>query len=98
MGPKFNADNGAPAPESLTDKTYTCADPKDRETPVRERQPRREPRGNRRNRIGYDGGSFIVEVVDPVGDYLATTQTTFDFAAIRALTDFRYFSTRCMRP
>jgi phosphoglucomutase len=33
----------------------------------------------------YDGGSFIVEVIDPVEDYLATMQTVFDFNTIRAL-------------
>ena len=79
FGIKFNASNGGPAPEKLTDaifaKTRTIASYKTVDTPDID--------------LGKVGtvtvGGMTVEVVDPVADYAELMQSLFDFEAIRAL-------------
>jgi phosphoglucomutase len=81
-GIKYNTENGAPALEALTDSIYM------RTQKINEYQladlggdVNLEDPGT----TIFDGGSFIVEVIDPVEDYLATLETVFNFDAIRAL-------------
>ena len=76
FGIKYNASNGGPAPEKITDaifaktktiSTYKTLDTQDVDI----------------NKIGeIELGNIIVEVVDPVSDYAALMQTLFDFDAI----------------
>jgi len=78
-GIKFNAGGGEPAPERVTDAIYgftqgittlRAADIPDVDL----------------SKVGTTKfGSFEVEVVDPVSDYLATLAEVFDFPAIAAL-------------
>ncbi len=79
FGIKYNASNGGPAPEKLTDaifaKTKTIASYKiadfadvDLDT------------------VGtFSAGGISVEVIDPVADYAALMESLFDFAAIRRM-------------
>ena len=76
FGIKYNAGNGGPAPEKITDaifaktktiSTYKTLDAQDIDI----------------NKIGrVELANMIVEVVDPVSDYAALMQTLFDFDAI----------------
>ena len=79
FGIKYNASNGGPAPEKITDaifaKTKTISTYKTLNTQDIDIQ-----------KIGEIAlGNIIVEVVDPVSDYAALMQTLFDFDAIGAL-------------
>ncbi len=79
FGIKYNASNGGPAPEKITDAvfahtktitTYRLSDAPDVDL----------------DRIGtFDLDGLRVDVVDPVTDYLALMETLFDFDAIRAM-------------
>ena len=79
FGLKFNAANGGPAPEQLTDamfaetqiiSSYTIATSDDIDLQT----------------IGTSSlGPMAVEVVDPVTDYTALMESLFDFGKIRAL-------------
>ncbi len=79
FGIKYNAGNGGPAPEKMTDAvfarskvidTYKISDAADIDL----------------SRIGTTQvEGMIVEIVDPVADYAALMQTLFDFDAIRDL-------------
>ncbi|KAK1320978.1 hypothetical protein QJS10_CPA03g02020 [Acorus calamus] len=86
-GVKFNYNSGQPAPESITDKIYgntlslseiRMADLPDVDL----------------SRLGVsEYGSFSVEVIDPVSDYLELMENVFDFELIRSLlsrSDFRF--------
>lgn len=79
FGIKFNAANGGPAPESLTDAIY------ERTTTI---SSYRILDGDAPD-IGTIGaatvGDMAVEVVDPVTDYADLMETLFDFPAIKAL-------------
>ncbi len=79
FGIKYNAANGGPAPEKITDaifaKTKSIASYKITDTPDVDL-----------NSIGISKvGNMTVEVVDPVSDYAALMQQLFDFDQIRAL-------------
>lgn len=79
FGIKYNAGNGGPAPEKITDaifaktktiSTYKTLDTQDIDL----------------NKIGnVELANIVVEIVDPVSDYAALMQTLFDFDAIRDL-------------
>jgi len=79
FGIKYNASNGGPAPEKVTDaifeRTKTISTYKIVENGVLD--------------LGRTGesklGGMTVEVIDPVADYASLMQTLFDFDAIRAL-------------
>ncbi|KAG5077805.1 hypothetical protein JHK82_056500 [Glycine max] len=86
-GIKFNYSSGQPAPESITDKIYgntlsisviKIADILDVDI----------------SKVGVTKfGSFSVEVIDPVSDYLELLETVFDFQLIKGLLsrpDFRF--------
>ncbi len=79
FGIKYNADNGGPAPEKLTDaifantrkiSSYRIADfdPVDIDTIAT-----------------TEAGGMTVEIVDPVTDYAALMESLFDFDAIRRM-------------
>ena len=79
FGIKFNAANGGPAPEKLTDAIHAKSQAINRycitDTPDIDL-----------DRLGETMvGTTRVEVIDPVDDYAALMQTLFDFDAIRAL-------------
>ncbi|CAI0547063.1 unnamed protein product [Linum tenue] len=86
-GIKFNYSSGQPAPESITDKIYgntlSISDIKTAEIPDTDL-----------SHVGITKyGSFSVEVVDPVSDYLELMENVFDFQLIKSLVsspEFRY--------
>jgi phosphoglucomutase len=79
FGIKYNASNGGPAPEKITDAVferskvidaYKISDAPDIDL----------------SRIGTQAvDGMTVEVIDPVADYAALMETLFDFDAIRAM-------------
>ena len=78
FGIKFNAANGGPAPEKMTDAIYA-------ETPkiadiLHPRYARRRHRPPGSLRVG----DMQVEVIDPVADYAELMRELFDFDALRA--------------
>ncbi|CAI9092134.1 OLC1v1027307C1 [Oldenlandia corymbosa var. corymbosa] len=78
-GIKFNYSSGQPAPESITDKIYgntlSISEIKVADIPDVDL-----------TRLGITKyGNFIVEVVDPVADYLELMENVFDFSLIRSL-------------
>lgn len=79
FGVKFNAQNGGPAPESLTSKIFEAT-----KTIAQFKLARIDDVD-----LGSVGatqqGEMLVEVVDPVESYQALMETLFDFGAIRAL-------------
>jgi phosphoglucomutase len=79
FGIKYNAENGGPAPEKLTDRIFagaqTIAVIKTLDTP--------DVDIDALGTTALDGGT--VEIVDPVTNYAALMRTLFDFDAIRAL-------------
>jgi phosphoglucomutase len=79
FGIKFNAANGGPAPERLTDAIYACSLAIERilsvDTP--------ELPLDRPATLSLAG--MVVEVIDPVADYLELMRSLFDFDALRAL-------------
>ncbi|GFP84755.1 phosphoglucomutase chloroplastic [Phtheirospermum japonicum] len=86
-GIKFNYSSGQPAPESITDKIYgntlSISEIKTGDIPDVDL-----------SRLGQvDYGTFCVEVVDPVADYLELMENVFDFSLIKRLlsrSDFRF--------
>ncbi|MCB1377929.1 MAG: alpha-D-glucose phosphate-specific phosphoglucomutase [Alphaproteobacteria bacterium] len=79
FGIKFNAANGGPAPEKITDaifaRTKTIAAYRTLDAPDIDL-----------DRIGaVQLGTTVVEVIDPVADYAELMQQLFDFDAIREL-------------
>jgi phosphoglucomutase len=79
FGIKYNAENGGPAPEKLTDRIFagaqTIAVIKTLDAP--------DVDIDALGTTKLDGGT--VEIVDPVTNYAALMRTLFDFDAIRAL-------------
>ncbi|XP_010442688.1 PREDICTED: phosphoglucomutase, chloroplastic [Camelina sativa] len=78
-GIKFNYSSGQPAPESITDKIYgntlSISEIKVAEIPDIDL-----------SQVGVTKyGSFSVEVIDPVSDYLELMEDVFDFNLIRGL-------------
>ena len=80
FGIKYNAGNGGPAPEKLTEAIY-------RRTLAVDRYAIADIDPVDLDRIGSvtTATGMVVEVVDPVADYAALMETLFDFAAIRSL-------------
>jgi phosphoglucomutase len=78
FGIKFNATNGGPAPEKLTDAIYA------RTLAITEILTVESPDVDL-GRIGTQtAGALKVEVIDPVADYLDLMRELFDFPALRA--------------
>lgn len=79
FGVKYNAGNGGPAPEKVTDAIFS------RSKSITSFKTSDAPDIDL-HRTGFaNSGGMKVEVVDPVADYAALMQTLFDFDAIRAL-------------
>ena len=79
FGIKYNASNGGPAPEALTEKIYefskTVSSYKTLDGPDMDLE-----------QLGLQRlGSMEVEIVDPVEDYADLMETLFDFDAIRQM-------------
>ena len=79
FGIKYNASNGGPAPEKITDaifaKTKSISSYKTTDTPDVDLA-----------KVGTSKvGNMTVEVIDPVADYAELMQSLFDFDAIRVL-------------
>ncbi|TKY51235.1 Phosphoglucomutase [Spatholobus suberectus] len=86
-GIKFNYSSGQPAPESITDKIYGNTQS------ISEIKIADVPDVDLSNVGVTKFGSFSVEVIDPVSDYLELLETVFDFQLIRGLLsrpDFRF--------
>ncbi|KAH9626058.1 hypothetical protein KSS87_001983 [Heliosperma pusillum] len=86
-GIKFNYSSGQPAPESITDKIYGNT------LSISEIKIANIPDVDL-SRVGVTKfGNFIVEVVDPVADYIELMENVFDFELIRSLlsrSDYRF--------
>ncbi|XP_074281926.1 phosphoglucomutase, chloroplastic isoform X2 [Silene latifolia] len=86
-GIKFNYSSGQPAPESITDKIYGNT------LSISEIKMANIPDVDL-SRVGVTKfGNFIVEVVDPVADYIELMENVFDFELIRSLlsrSDYRF--------
>ncbi|MDE2145840.1 MAG: alpha-D-glucose phosphate-specific phosphoglucomutase [Burkholderiales bacterium] len=79
FGIKYNAGNGGPAPEKLTERIYEC-------TLALERYLTLDTPAIDLDRLGPQAlGAMAVEVIDPVAEHAALMARLFDFAAIRAL-------------
>ncbi|HUN92842.1 MAG TPA: alpha-D-glucose phosphate-specific phosphoglucomutase [Burkholderiaceae bacterium] len=79
FGIKYNASNGGPAPERLTDAIY-------RRTQAIDAYRYVEAADIDLARVGsHRIGSTLVEVIDPVGDYAELMQQLFDFDRLRGL-------------
>ncbi|XP_058769745.1 phosphoglucomutase, chloroplastic [Vicia villosa] len=86
-GIKFNYSSGQPAPESITDKIYGNT------LSISEIKIADIPDVDLSNVGVTKFGSFSVEVIDPVSDYLELLETVFDFPLIKSLIsrpDFRF--------
>ena len=82
FGIKFNAANGGPAPEKITDAIYA-------ETlSIQEILTLDTPDVDLGVAGSYEAGGMQVEVIDPVADYVELMKELFDFPALRdAITD-----------
>ena len=79
FGIKFNAANGGPAPEKITDAIHA------RTLEIREYRTVDAPDVDL-GRLGAQSvGALAVEIIDPVADYLGLMREIFDFDALRAL-------------
>ena len=79
FGIKFNAANGGPAPERITDAIYAC-------TQAVHTLHSTDTADVDLDRLGVTPvEDCAVEVIDPVADYLALMRKLFDFDALRAL-------------
>lgn len=79
FGIKYNAENGGPAPEKLTDAIYA------RSTAIKAYKIA-DIAAVDLDKLGtFEVGGMKVEVVDPVSDYAELMETLFDFDALRAL-------------
>jgi phosphoglucomutase len=79
FGIKFNAGNGGPAPEKVTEAIYRCT------LAVREILSFDAPDVDLDRRAVQAMGPLVVEVIDPVADYLELMRDLFDFDALRGL-------------
>ncbi|MCL7033988.1 hypothetical protein MKW94_011226, partial [Papaver nudicaule] len=86
-GIKFNYSSGQPAPESITDKIYGNT------LSISEIKTAAIPDVDLSHLGVTEYGSFSVEVIDPVADYLELMKDVFDFPLIKSLLsrpDFRF--------
>ncbi len=79
FGVKFNGENGGPATENVSDKIYHNTTIINQYMIVSEEDVDLSQIGEQRI------GDMIVEIVDPVADYLGLMKKLFDFDCIRAL-------------
>lgn len=79
FGIKFNAANGGPAPESITNAIHA------RTLDIERYLTLDTPDLDLDTLATHDLGGMRVEIIDPVADYADLMESLFDFAAIRAL-------------
>jgi phosphoglucomutase len=79
FGIKYNAGNGGPAPEKMTEAIYA------RTRTIRQYRICEAPDLDLDTLGSLRLGEMVVEVIDPVTDYAALMEQIFDFAAIRTL-------------
>ena len=79
FGIKFNAANGGPAPERITDAIYAQT------LAITELLSLDTPDVDLARPGNHPVGQTEVEVIDPVADYVALMREIFDFDALRAL-------------
>ena len=79
FGIKFNAANGGPATERITDAIYACS------LSIREYRIAHAPDIDIDRIATHSVEGMVVEVFDPVADYLDLMRDLFDFNALRAL-------------
>jgi phosphoglucomutase len=79
FGIKYNAGNGGPASEKITDAVYARTREIDRYAVVEAPDVDLDADGT------VKVGDMVVEIVDPVADYAALMEKLFDFDAIRDL-------------
>jgi len=80
FGIKYNTGNGAPATETLTDQIY------ERTLRIERIKTMKDAPTVDLDTLGTTQvGGMVVEVIDPVEDYLAVLEQQFDFPALRAL-------------
>ena len=77
FGIKYNAGNGGPAPEKITDRIFALSKTITAYRIVAAAAPDIDRLGEHRL------GDMVVEVIDPVRDYQALMERLFDFEAIR---------------
>ncbi|MDJ0993480.1 MAG: alpha-D-glucose phosphate-specific phosphoglucomutase [Dinoroseobacter sp.] len=87
FGLKFNAANGGPAPEGITDQIYAATQKIDSYAIMDAQDVDLEELGIK------SLGDMVVEVVDPVSDYADLMERIFDFDAIRFM--FKNGGTLC---
>ncbi|HUH78098.1 MAG TPA: alpha-D-glucose phosphate-specific phosphoglucomutase [Devosia sp.] len=79
FGLKYNVSNGGPAPESVTEAVFACAN-------AIESYRTTDAPDVALGHIGTQrSGDMVVEVIDPVADYAELMGQLFDFPRIRAL-------------
>ncbi len=79
FGVKFNASNGGPAPEKITDAIYL------KTTEITDYKIAEEDAGDIGTIGSFTMGDCRIDVIDPVDDYETLMQDLFDFEAIRTL-------------
>jgi phosphoglucomutase len=79
FGIKYNAGNGGPAPEKMTEAIFECT------KMIRQYRICEAPDVDLDTLGARRLGEMTVEVIDPVADYAALMEEIFDFTAIRAL-------------
>jgi phosphoglucomutase len=79
FGIKFNAANGGPAPEKITDAIYAQT------LSIAEFLIVDAPDIDLGREATHHVGNLVVEVIDPVADYVALMRQLFDFDALREL-------------
>ncbi len=79
FGLKFNVSNGGPAPEPVTDAIFAATQTVAEYRIVDEAAPSIDTLGT------HDLAGMVVEIVDPVADYVEMTRDLVDFDRIRAL-------------
>ncbi|MCK8482686.1 alpha-D-glucose phosphate-specific phosphoglucomutase [Aliiroseovarius sp. S2029] len=79
FGLKYNIANGGPAPEAVTDAIVACASQITQYSMTTEDAP--DLSECRVTQLG----DMVIEVVDPVADYVALMEDLFDFDAIRRM-------------
>ena len=81
FGVKYNGDNGGPAPENITSIIYQQTQ-KISEYKI----ARAEDKNIDLSKVGRQYlGAMIIEIIDPVADYLDLMERLFDFTKIRAM-------------
>lgn len=80
FGIKYNVNNGGPAPETLTDKIYSIS-----KSLTSYKSLLKRPQVDLTEVKTYNVGNMVLDVVDPVENYLKLMREVFDFDEIKKL-------------